>query len=475
MDKDYLIRLIAEYNPQLRGEAIAVPEFRRDLYTEILEWMGRKEAIAIVGLRRTGKTTIMRQLMKDLGRDALFFSFDEEETQNRETLTFIIDYALHVTGATHLFLDEIQYVSDWEGVLKRYYDQREVKCIVSGSESLELSRSKAALAGRIISFRLDPLSFGEYLRMKGIAIEKDPPSPEDYPAMEAVYLRHVAGKELLEHEFLEYLFKGAFPELVHEENPEVIRRYIQELVVKKIIYRDIPAIFEIRRRDLLYELFRYSCANSAGLYDIRKLCTILNANYETVSNYLFYLKVAFLVTSAESYSGSPATRLRRNKKIYVVHPSIALAVLGMERGMLTDEILGQFVETIFAGRYFWRDKQKREVDVVHDIGHLLPLEVKYRNRIGREDLIGLLAFMGKFRVDRGIVVTKDTLDRRILPAGEILFYPCWLFLLGRRISTPPLAHWSKFHGEASDMKKGMGKAGAFHRWQSREYPRSPSG
>lgn len=436
MNKDYLIRLIAEYNPQLRGEAIAVPEFQRDLYAEVMEWMGRKEAIAIVGLRRTGKTTIMRQLMKEIGQGVLFFSFDEEETQNRETLTFIIDYALHVTGATHIFLDEIQYVSDWEGVLKRYYDQKGFKCIVSGSESLELSRAKAALAGRIISFRLDPLSFGEYLRMKGMAIGKGSASPEDYPAMEALYQRHVAEKELLEHEFLEYLYKGAFPELVSEENPAVVRRYIQELVVKKIIYRDIPSIFEIRRRDLLYELFRYACANSAGLFDIRKLCTIFNANYETVSNYLFYLKAAFLVTSAESYSGSPATRLRRNKKLYAVHPAIAFAVLGIGREMLSEEMLGQFVETLFAGRYFWRDKQKREVDVVHDTGHLLPVEVKYRNRIAPGDLKGLLAFMEKFRVDRGIMVTKDTMDRRTLPAGEILFYPCWLYLLGQRISLP---------------------------------------
>jgi len=436
MNKDYLIRLIAEYNPQLRGEAIAVPEFHRDLYAEVLEWVGRKEAIAIVGLRRTGKTTIMRQLMKDLGQGVLFFSFDEEETQNKETLSFVIDYALHVTGATHIFLDEIQYVSDWEGVLKRYYDQKEVKCIVSGSESLDLSRAKAALAGRIISFRLDPLSFGEYLRMKGMAIGKGSASPEDYPAMEDLYLRHVAGKELLEHEFLEYLYKGAFPELVSEENPVVIRRYIQELVVKKIIYRDIPAIFEIRRRDLLYELFRYACENSAGLFDIRKLCTIFNANYETVRTYLFYLKAAFLVTSAESYSGSPATRVRRNKKLYVVHPAIAFAVLGMEREMLSEEVLGQFVETLFAGRYFWRDKQKREVDVVHDTGHLLPVEVKYRNRIESADLRGLSAFMEKFRVDRGIMVTKDTMDRRTLPAGEILLYPCWLYLLGQKISLP---------------------------------------
>ncbi|MGA2698238.1 MAG: AAA family ATPase, partial [Methanoregula sp.] len=77
MDNEYLIRLIYEYNPQLAGHPVAVPEFRRDLYAEIQPWLPKKQAIAIVGLRRTGKTTLMRQLMEETGgeKKALFFSF----------------------------------------------------------------------------------------------------------------------------------------------------------------------------------------------------------------------------------------------------------------------------------------------------------------------------------------------------------------------------------------------------------------
>jgi len=63
MDKDYLIRLIHEYNPQIQGQSIALPDTRRELYAEIEPWMAKKQAVAIVGLRRTGKTTLMLLLL----------------------------------------------------------------------------------------------------------------------------------------------------------------------------------------------------------------------------------------------------------------------------------------------------------------------------------------------------------------------------------------------------------------------------
>jgi len=166
VDKDYLIRLIQEYNPQIRGAPVTVPVTRRDLYAEIEPWLAKKQAIAIVGLRRIGKTTLMRQLMAGQPGTSVFFSFDEEEVQKKEVLIFVLDYAMVTLHATSLFLDEIQYVDDWEGILKRYYDQKAIKFFVSGSESLEISRAKAALAGRLVTFRLHPLSFREYLRLK---------------------------------------------------------------------------------------------------------------------------------------------------------------------------------------------------------------------------------------------------------------------------------------------------------------------
>jgi len=179
---------------------------------------------------------------------------------------------------------------------------------------------------------------------------------------------------------------------------------------------------------MLYELFRYACSNSSNLFDIKDLCSIFRADYETVSNYLFYLRSAFLIRIAESYSKSAAKRIRRNKKIYTTHPSMAFAVLGYEKNMLIEKILGQYVESIFAREFFWRDKQKNEVDVILKNKALMPIEIKYQNQMLPSDITGLLKFMEKFKLEKGIVVTKNLLEKRTMNKKEIMFIPAWLFL-----------------------------------------------
>ncbi len=434
MDNEYLIRLIYEYNPHLSGRTIEVPEFRRDLYAELQPWLPKKQAIAIVGLRRTGKTTLMRQLMAEtIGKNkTLFFSFDEEETQKKDVLVFVLDYAINTIGATAIFLDEIHYVGDWEGTLKRYYDQKGIKFILSGSESLEISKAKATLAGRLVTFQLSPLAFREYLAMKGTIVEPADAAPDDFAAMHRLYLQCITKKEYFEHEFLEYLYKGAFPELVHEEDASLIRKYIYDLVVKKIIYQDIPAIFDIRRRDILHDLFRYACETSSNLFDIQNLSRMFSVHYETTTSYLFFLRTSFLIRVAESYTGSPAKRARKNKKLYVIHPAIACAVLGYDRAHLIEKVLGQYVETLFAGDYFWRDTKKREVDVIRKRNNsLIPIEVKYQGRISPSDTKSLLTFMNAQNLPLGIIITKDRMDRKSIDGKEILYIPAWLALLAQ--------------------------------------------
>lgn len=441
MDKDYLVRLIREYNPQLRGTPAPVPDTRRDLYADIEPWMHKKQAVAIVGLRRIGKTTLMRQLMAGQAGTAIFFSFDEEDSRKKDVLVFVLDYAITTLHATTIFLDEIQYVDGWEGILKRYYDQTGTKFVLSGSESLDISKASAALAGRLVTFRLYPLSFREYLMLKGEDVRAAPVALQDYPAMEALYHQCLTRKERFEQAFLEYLYKGAFPELVAENEGPLIRKYIHDLVVRKIIYRDIPAMFDIRRPDLLFELFRYACSTSSQLFDIQNLARHFGVHAETISTYLFYLRSAFLVRVTETYSKSPATRVRKNKKLFVTHPAIACAVLGYSQEQVIDQLRGQFVETLFAGQYFWRDRHKHEVDLVLDtLAGLIPVEIKYQNRISPSDTKNLLIFMEEYNVSTGILVTKDLFEKRIIGGREILYIPAWVILLANAIPLSDPVH-----------------------------------
>jgi len=430
VDKDYLIRLIHEYNPQLRGSPVSVPVTRRDLYAVIEPWMAKKPAIAITGLRRIGKTTLMRQLMAGQDSTFVFFSFDEEDTQKKDVLVFVLDYTITTLHAKTIFLDEIQYVEDWEGILKRYYDQAGIKFVVSGSESLDISRAKATLAGRLVTFRLYPLSFREFLMLRGESIAPMPAAVSDYPSMESLYHQCLPRKERFEQAFSEYLYKGAFPELVAENDRPVIRKYIHDLVVRKIIYRDIPAMFDIRRPDLLFDLFRYACSTSSQLFDIQNLARHFGVHAETISTYLFYLRSAFLVRITEPWSESPAKRVRKNKKLVITHPAIACAVLGYSQEQIIDQIRGQLVETLFAGRYFWRDRYKHEVDLVLETpAGLVPVEIKYQNSISPSDTKNMAIFMDVYGVNTGILITKDLFDKRSSGGREILCIPAWVALL----------------------------------------------
>jgi len=440
MNKEYINRLIREYNPGLDGRSFQVPEVKRELFKDIQQWLDRRQAIAVVGLRRTGKTTLLRQAMAELDAPSAYFSFDEEETQDKETLVYIIDHMLNTLGSNHIFLDEIQYVKDWEGVVKRYYDQKGVKFILSGSESLDINRARESLAGRLLILELCPLNFREYLGLRegveGTALFQGKEGPDirktklwDFDAMEELYTRFLTRKEVLEQQFVEYIYKGAFPELVGEGDPGIIKEYILGLVVKKVIYRDIPAMFQVKRRNLLYQLFEYASHYSSNLFHMNTLAETFGANVETIGNYLFYLRHAFLIRTAQPYSGSHTTRVRRNKKLYVTAPCMAIAILGYTREMLVSALMGSYVETVFAGEYFYRDRQKNEVDVVITEDGLVPVEIKYQGQITTRDLKGVSVFMEKYGLEKGIVITRDIMEKRVVKGKGVLLVPAWLALL----------------------------------------------
>src|SRR3989344_1271410 len=154
---------------------LALP-FKRDNYQEIESQVSKRFIIALIGLRRVGKTTSMYQLIQKLldekinATNILFFSFDE----NKVKLSEVIDIYKEIQKKDfreekiYVFLDEIQKCSNWENEIKKYYDlYPKIKFIISGSESLFIRKKKEeTLAGRIFEFRLSSFAFREYLRFK---------------------------------------------------------------------------------------------------------------------------------------------------------------------------------------------------------------------------------------------------------------------------------------------------------------------
>ncbi|ODS42440.1 MAG: hypothetical protein MSIBF_03725 [Candidatus Altiarchaeales archaeon IMC4] len=163
----------------------------------------------------------------------------------------------------------------------------------------------------------------------------------------------------------------------------------------------------------------------------------------SLSNYLSYLRSAFLVYEAKTYSPNIKKSLRSQSKFYVCDTGLIGSITAFSENVFTDNRkLGELVETLifnhcFAAAkeksmrvFYWRDKQKNEVDVIIETGNrITPVEVKYGSSITKKDISGLLKFMDKFKIKKGIVVTTDLFKREEMDGKEILFTPAWLFIM----------------------------------------------
>jgi len=155
---------------------------KREILQRIIKALNYPSAIVITGLRRVGKTTLLRQLFEHLNTETSnnihFFSFDRKETRSVEFLEQLLEYLCKIGGddkkKTFIFLDEIQYITDWQGTIKHYIDfYPDIKFVITGSSSLFIKKKMSdSLAGRTYELYVHPLNYNEYQK---IFLNKDLP------------------------------------------------------------------------------------------------------------------------------------------------------------------------------------------------------------------------------------------------------------------------------------------------------------
>lgn len=426
-------RLLVRQNPWWQDRKPELPKFKRDLLEEMLKHLDHKQIVAIVGLRRVGKTTMMKQIIQNLKaqkNNICYISFDDIDFQKYETADDLINYFLEFSDKKkrrYLFLDEVQKLPNWADLLKTYYDtENNLKMLVSGSASLEIKKHKETLAGRILSFHLPIFTFKEFARYFGMEYKI-----QGKNLLREYDLKFSAKKEQYKYLFEKYLASGAFPELIETDDDEFIRKYVGESVVEKAI-SDVARITGEDEKTI-YELFRLLAHSNAQLFDIVNLARVLGTNRNKVSRYVSLLEKSFLIKIGYNYTASVAIQVRKSKKQYVCHSSVVMALLGYRPEILNTEVAGHLVEATIANNLekisFWRTPQKDEVDIVAEQNGLMPIEVKYRGQISRKDVKSLLKFMKKFNIEKGTVITKELLEKKSFKEKRVLFIPAWLFLL----------------------------------------------
>jgi len=433
-----------------------VPKTRRAVFDEIVDMIDDRRIIGITGPRRTGKTTLMFQLMDMLinergvnPKNILFFSCDDIDLRNTknllgEVITIYFEEFLkqdYRTKTCYIFIDEIHWINDWQIWLKKFYDLKyKIKFIISGSSAAKIKRGqKESLTGRLIEFTVFPMSFSEFLEFNDIK------NPKKIPLQNLTYtnLKNVSEmigpKHLLAIRklFDEYQLVGGLPEWFETKNLIKWQKKLREDIVKRVIYDDIATLYGVKNISKLESLLRLFSALQSRIYSYNSIANTLKIDNETAEQYVRYLTESFIVFELFNYAASKERQLRKNYKYLIFDIGIRNAL--ERKNNLTDEDIGYVIESIIQQHLLWnREKEsttvfywreKEEVDIVIQNGRqIIPIEVKYQKNISIKDIFGLIKFMDLHKLTNGFVITKDVLELKKIDTKDILCIPAWLFL-----------------------------------------------
>lgn len=443
---DFLENELKKYNPwwenpSIFAEDISLP--KRDIYQTLSNKCFNSDLIiAVVGLRRVGKTTLLKQLINDFllktkkRKTITYFSFEESILKNEsEIIEKIILYQIkkHPKEKLYFFFDEIQYVDFWNSVLKKYFDQfgSQIKFIISGSSSLFIrTKAKESLAGRILEFQLLPLSYGEYLK-----INKKINLPQQKLFETAPFQKY---QELLKENFLNYLNFGEFPYLEKLADYNDKKQYLNDWIIRKVLEIDLPRLKKIYHPQELINLNDVLIIGSGSLIQIQNLAYDLSIDRKTLTSYLSLLEKSYLIKTIYNLSDSFRTKSLRQRKIFF--STVNAVAFRNTSGVNSESFnlkIGQLVENYVLNYllknnleevYFWRQREKEIDFVIKTPEKLIPVEVKYQNQIKPNNLKNLIYFCQQKKISEAFVVTKNTLENKTFKGILFHFLPVYFLI-----------------------------------------------
>lgn len=302
VDEKVILQVLSEQKEYVQNYA---PQKWVDRYEETLFEFDSTLAQIIIGVRRSGKSTLCHKVLLQHGVRYGYANFDDDRLANLRTedLNTVLSciYQIYGTDIKYIFLDEIQDVEGWHLFVNRLL-RSNLHIVVTGSNAKLLSGELAThLTGRYNEIHLFPFSFYEYC------------------AYHQIDLTSITTKAEAERKraFMDYITTGGFPEIQNIRNK---RGYVQSLM-EAIVSKDIQRRFNIRNVDALRKIANHLINNVCQEVKYDDLAKILNLTDMTTKKYADYLRQAFLIQLLGKHSFKSKERIR-NSKAYIVDPGL---------------------------------------------------------------------------------------------------------------------------------------------------------
>ena len=283
-------------------------------------YLKKPNLLAIMGIRRCGKSTLALDLIKDL--KAAYVNFDDERLINTKAddLNKLLEVIYSVYGNVDIFLfDEIENIGGWELFIRRLRNTK--KIILTGSNSNLLSGELSThLTGRHIDFILFPFSFSEFLRYNSFEINSD------YSTLD---------KGLILKYFHNYMDRGGFPESI------IIDKKMAISIYNDIIQKDIINRYKIRKINDFKNLSKYIVSNYSNEFSYSRLKNYFNIDIHTIIKYANYLENSYIIFTLHRFSFKVKEQNKTSFKIYVID-----TVIPYLNGFLPINSFGNKIENI---------------------------------------------------------------------------------------------------------------------------------
>jgi predicted AAA+ superfamily ATPase len=342
--------------------------YQRKIYPDIKEHLQYQQISVITGMRRTGKTTIIKQILKEI-ESANKLYIDLERLDNRELFSeknydnimrALSGLGLDLGKKIYLAIDEVQLLPEIASALKYIYDNYNIKIIATGSSSYYLKDLfSESLSGRKKIFELYPLDFSEYLTFKKV---KYKPLKDLWNSKFDKF-----AYEQLRQYYEDYIEFGGFPEVVLSSSIKQKKDLLLD-IISSYVNIDIKALSDFRKEKDIFNLLKLLSVRTGTRLDYSKLSRSSGLSRPTVMSYLEFFEKTYLIRRIPVHSNSPDREIVKARKLYFLDNGLAGVLSDLDGGTKFENAV--FNQLRSHGKIcYYALKNGREIDfVLNDLG-----------------------------------------------------------------------------------------------------------
>lgn len=378
-------------------------KFKRKIFKDLERHLAVKQVTVLTGMRRTGKTTLVKQLMEASDIEQKLF-FDLEKLEDRDKFD-VRNYDLIIKNLESqgvdfskkvmICIDEIQLLPNIPSVIKYLYDHYNIKFIVTGSSSYYIkNKFQESMAGRKKIFEIYPLDFGEYLTFNDIKFK---------PLLSLDELENSSYLfNSLQLEYEDYCNYGGFPEVVLTKDISEKKDLLQD-IINSYINIDLIQIADIRKINEIRSLIKLLSARIGSKLDISKLANTVNLSRQTVENYIYLLENTYFIKTIPVYSLNADREIVKARKVYFLDNGIASQFADLGSGAKFENAFFNQLHH-FGEVSYYQLKTGQEIDFILD--KKIAFEVK--ETAYEVDYRKMMNLAKKINIDKGFVVGNNT-------------------------------------------------------------------